>query len=159
MSTHDTEVNEFLREQGAKAFSFDAIGDAVEGEITAMDLRQQTDMQTGEPKTFDDGRPRKVMVVTLQTQTQDDENDDGLRTVWIRGGNYVAVTGKGTSSLTALKDALRRAGVGDIETGGYLRFQFTGEGKASARGFNPPKLYTADYVAPKQSISLDEMGG
>jgi len=157
MSTQD--VNDFLKSQGSKAFSFEAIGDAVEGEITAMDLRQQTDVQTGEPMIFKSGAPRMVMVVTLQTTLQDDESDDGARTVWCRGGNYVAAKGSGTSSLTAVKEALRRAGATDIELGGWLRMEWTGEAKQENRGFNPAKLYTAQYKAARQAISLDEMGG
>ena len=43
------EVNEFLMGSGAKAFPFDNIGDRVRGQIVAMQKRQQTDMQTGDP--------------------------------------------------------------------------------------------------------------
>ena len=157
MNAQDEAVNAFLREQGGgKAFAFDAIGDSVQGEIIGMDLRQQTDMQTGEPKTFDDGRPRMVMVVTLQTELQGDETDDGSRSVWLRGGNYAVGKGKGTSSLTAVKDAMRRAGVSDIETGGWLRVDYTGESVAK-RGYNPAKLYTADYRPPRNAVSLDDL--
>lgn len=157
MSTQRDAVNEFLNSQGAKAFSFDNVGDTVSGEIVAMDLRQQTDMQTGEPLVWNNGSPRMVLVVTLQTDAQDDDNDDGQRTVWCRGGNYVAEKGTGASSLTAVKDALRKANATDIEIGGHMAMQYSGVGKASNKGFSPPKLYTCVYKAPTQNVSLDEL--
>lgn len=157
MSTQRDTVNEFLRSQGAKAFPFDSMGDTVKGEIVAMDLRQQTDMETGEPLTWRDGSPRMVLVVTLATEAQDDENDDGQRTVWCRGGNFTAVKGSGTSSLTAVKDALRKAGASDIEIGGVLAMQWSGEGQASARGRNAPKLYTCAYQPPTANVSIDDL--
>lgn len=156
MSTSDA-VNEFLRSQGAKAFPFENMGDTVSGEIAALDVRQQTDLETGEPLTWKDGSPRQVLVITLQTELQDDESDDGLRTVWARGGNYMVANGKGTSSLTAIKDAIRKAGAKDIEIGAMLTVQYSGTGKSSNRAFTPPKLYSAAYKAAEQNVSLDDL--
>lgn len=152
------DVNAFLKGQGSKAFSFENIGDEVSGEIVAMDKRQQTDMQTGEPKTFPSGEPMWVVVITLQTELQDDESDDGTRTYWARGGNYTAQSGKGSSSLTALRDALRKSGAHDLEIGGWLSAAYTGTGKASAKGFSAPKLYTCEYKPPTQKVSLEDLG-
>lgn len=157
MSTQRDAVNEFLHSQGAKAFSFDNVGDSVSGEIVGMDLRQQTNMETGEPLTWRDGSPRMVLVITIQTEAQDDEADDGQRTLWCRGGNFAVVSGKGTSSLTAVKDALRRAGVKDLDIGGTIAMAYTGDGKPSARGMNAPKLYTVAYQPPTQNVSLDDL--
>lgn len=157
MSTQGDAVRDFLNAGGAKAFSFDNLGDTVQGEITAMDVRQQTDMQTGEPLFWNNGAPRNVLVITLQTEAQDDENDDGQRTVWCRGGNYTAASGTGTSSLTAVKDAMRKANVTDLEIGGIMAMQYSGLGKASNKGFSPPKLYTCVYKAPTNNVSLDDL--
>lgn len=157
MSTQRDAVNEFLNSQGAKAFSFDNVGDTVSGEIVAMDLRQQTDMQTGEPLVWNNGSPRMVLVITLQTELSDDDNDDGQRTVWCRGGNFTVASGTGSSSLTAVKDALRKANATDIEIGGTFAMQYSGVGKASNKGFSAPKLYTCMYKAPVSNVSLDEL--
>lgn len=157
MSTQKDDVNTFLQTQGAKAFTFEDVGATVAGEIVAMDLRQQTDMQTGEPLVWNNGQPRMVLVITLQTELQDDDNDDGQRTVWCRGGNFTVASGKGSSSLTAVKDALRRANATDIEPGGHLTVQYSGIGKSSNKGFTPPKLYTAVYKAPTRNVSLDDL--
>jgi hypothetical protein len=152
------DVNEFLMGSGAKAFPFDAIGDRVRGTIVAMQKRQQTDMQTGEPAFWANGDPKYMLQVTLQTELQDTDDDEGTRSVYLRGGNYVPVKGKGQSSLNAVKDAVRASGSANgIEPGGNLMLEYSGEGKASSKGFNPPKLYVAEYKAPSYGVDIDEM--
>lgn len=157
MSTWD-DANEFLMSTGAKAFPFENVGDAVTGTIVSMQKRQQTDMQTGKPAYWDNGDPKMMLMVTLQTELQDDDEDDGVRTVYLRGGNHTAVSGTGTSSLNAVRDAVKRSkSAAGIQDGATLTLSFTGIGKASSKGFNPPKLYTATYKAPTYAVDLDEM--
>jgi hypothetical protein len=150
------DANDFLFGGGAKAFPFDNVGDTVTAVIVAMEKRQQTDMQTGKPAFWDDGNPKLMLMVTLQTDLSDGEDDDGMRSVYLRGGNHVAVSGKGTSSQLAVKDAVRRSG-GKIESGGTLSLQFSGIGKQANKGFNPPKLYVASYKSPSYAVDMDEL--
>jgi len=75
------EVNDFLMGQGAKSFPFDKVGDQVTGEIVDASKQQQTNMEDGKPAFWDDGNPKMMVVVTLQTDLKDDEDDDGKRTV------------------------------------------------------------------------------
>jgi hypothetical protein len=156
--TQSDSIHDFLNASGAKGFDFDAIGATCEGEITDLTVRQQTDMQTKEPAFWDDGKPKNALVITVQTDAQDDDADDGQRTVWIKGGNFVPETGTGTSSLNALKDAMRAASVKDVEVGGQIRVVHSGIGKAKQRGFNPPKLYEITYHPPTRNVSLDDLG-
>jgi hypothetical protein len=152
------DVNEFLMGSGAKAFAFENIGDRVRGVIVAMQKRQQTDMQSGEPVFWSNGDPKYMLQVSLQTELQDSDDDEGLRSVYLRGGNYTPSKGKGTSSLNAVKDAVKRSGTDKgIEIGGTLALEYTGEAKASAKGFNNAKLYTADYTPPTYGVDLDDM--
>lgn len=151
------EVNAFLHSVGAKAFPFENVGDAVSGTITDMAVRQQTDINTGEPQTWADGSPKKMLVITLQTELQADENDDGLRTVYLRGGNFTAASGKGTSSLTAFRDALKASGASDAEIGARVVIGFTGLGTRSNNAFSPPKLYTCKYEPPTRNVNIDEL--
>ncbi len=152
------EVNEFLMGSGAKAFAFDAIGDRVRGQIVAMQKRQQTDMQTGEPAFWSNGDPKYMLQVSLQTELQDSDDDEGLRSVFLRGGNFTVAKGKGTSSLNAVKDAVKRSGSDKgIEIGGTLMLEYSGEAPKNKGGFNPAKLYTADYSPPTYGVDLDEM--
>jgi hypothetical protein len=150
------EINDFLKGSSGKAFEFGAIGDTVKGVIVDMKKRQQTDFQTGAPAFWSNGEPRMMLMVTLQTELQDDADDEGLRNVYLRGGNFTALKGKGTASLVAVKDAVKRSGK-PIEVGGTLTLQFSGEGPAPAKGMNPAKLYVASYQPPAYAVELDEL--
>lgn len=149
------DVNEFLMGSGAKAFSFDNIGDKVRGTIVSMDKRQQTDMDTGDPVFWANGDPKYMLQVTLQTELQHSDDDEGMRSVYLRGGNYTPAKGKGSSSLNAVKDAVKRSGTDKgIEISGDLSLEYTGEAKAGAF---KAKLYTAEYRPPSYSVDIDEM--
>ena len=158
MKVPNDDVNDFLMGNGAKAFPFENLGDKVSGQIVEMKKQQQTDMQTGEPVFWNNGDPKMMLRITLQTDLQDSEDDEGLRSVYLRGGNPVAVKGSGTSSLVAVKDAVRRSGAPDgIQPGGILTLEFSGYGQAANKGFNPPKLYLASYRPPIASIDMDDL--
>ena len=150
------DVNDFLMGGSGKAFEFGAIGDRVSGEITDMKKQQQTDFQTGAPVFWNNGEPKMMLKISLKTEFQEDENDDGIRNVYLRGGNFTALKGKGTASLVAVKDAVKRSGK-PIEVGGILTLEFSGEGPAPAKGMNPAKLYTASYKPPTYSVDMDDL--
>jgi hypothetical protein len=152
------DINDFLMGGGGKAFPFEAVGDSVTGEIIHMDKRQQTHIETGAPLFWDDGNPKMMLVLQLQTDLQDDEDDDGIRNVYLRGGNPTVASGEGTSTLNAVRDAVKAAKAPNgIEIGGVLTLAHTGMGKASSRAMNAPKLYKATYKVPSSAVSLDEM--
>lgn len=158
MSQTRDEVNDFLMGGSGKAFEFATLGDTVSGTITDMRKRQQTDFQTGAPMYWNDGSPRMMLQITLQTELQESEGDEGLRNLYLRGGNYTAVRGKGFSSLVAVKDAVKRSGAPDgIQIGGKLTLQYSGEGPAPTKGMNQSKLYTATYQPATYSVDLDEL--
>jgi diaminopimelate epimerase len=152
------EINDFLNGSNAKAFPFDNVGDTVSGVIIEMKKTQQTDMESGKPVYWDNGDPKMMLRITLQTDLQDDDEDEGVRSVYLRGGNYTAASGKGTSSLVAVKDAVRRSGSADgIQPGGKLTLQYSGNAAKTNRAYNAAKLYTAAYEAPSFAVDLNEM--
>lgn len=157
----EQDIRDFLFGGGARAFPFEKPGDSVEGEILSAKMRQQTSLEDGKPLYWDNGDPRMMLVVVLQTTLHDDEEDAGERSLYIRGGNFTVADGKGSSSLQALKDALRKAGVTELETGGWLKMTFSGMGakRQGAKAFNAPKLYVAEYKPPTTSIGIDQMIG
>lgn len=156
--TNRDEVNDFLMGGSGKAFEFANMGDSVSGIITEMKKQQQTDFQSGAPAFWPSGEPKMMLRVTLQTELQDDANDEGYRTVYLRGGNFTASKGKGTSGLVAVKDAVKRSGAPDgIQLGGKLTMQYSGEAPAPAKGMNPAKLYTAAYQPPVYAVELDDL--
>lgn len=151
------EVTDFLFGGGGKAFKFDEIGDTVEGRIEDVKVAQQTSMETNEPLTWSDGRPRNQLVVTLRTELRDDNDDDGIRMLYAKGGNYEVASGTGTSMKDAISDALRKAQSKTIDEGGWLKVGYTGEGKKTNRGFSAPKLYRAQYEPPKATVAADDL--
>lgn len=152
------DANEFLMGGGARAFQFTNMGDTVRGEIVSMTKRQQTSLDDNKPLYWDNGDPRMMLVIILETENRDanDDTDDGFRSIYVRGGNYVAAKGEGSDMRKAIFDAVKKSGAGKIEDGGTLTVQYSGESVAK-RGFSAAKLYKASYKAPVSSVDLDEL--
>ena len=127
---------------GGNAASFADIGDQHAGTITDIDPdRPQTDPQ-GNLKTWNDGRPMTIIVVTIET-------DDGETVdLWAKGGNYTDIAqGEGASMADAIGQAVRDSGADALQTGGKLAVRHTGLAKPKP-GLNPAKLYRAQYAPP-----------
>lgn len=145
-----TDPNAFLLGGGGKSAKFEAVGDSITGVICAPpELRQQTDIKTGKPKTWDNGDPIMQLVVRLQTNEREDVEDDGVRNLYVAGGF------KRASLQKAVADAVRSAKASGLEVGGTLAVKFTGEEPPTERGMSPAKLYAAKYTPPATSF-LDE---
>lgn len=138
------EVAEEFFSGGAKAFQFDAIGDTVTGEIIEMVKKQQTSLSDGQKLFWDDGSPRMMLVITLATNESDSDDDNGERTIYVRGGRFEVAEGRGTSIKDAIAEALRQEGLRAPRIGDKLAISYTGNGKGK-KGYTPPKLYTAGY--------------
>ena len=135
------------------------MGDKIGGTVVGIKKVQQTNFTDGSPAFFDDGiTPKMQVVVDLQTDLRDNDDDDGIRTIWMKGGrNFEPAEGNGASGIEALIAAQKAAGANQIEEGGKLQVVCSGMSKPTTRGYQPAKLYTAKYEAPKQSVSLDDM--
>lgn len=142
MST--TDVNAFLMSSGARSAKFEHIGAKISGTVVSAEVRQQTDIKTGQPKTWDNGDPMMQVVVALQTDERDhdDPDDDGIRNVYLKGGF------KSSTTQRAVAEAIKAAGASALEVGATLQLAYVGDGEASQRGFNPPKQYAAKYTPP-----------
>jgi hypothetical protein len=147
MSQHDIDALEALFASGAPAFKFEEIGDKVTGTITNLDVRQQTDFDSGEPKFWDDGKPMMEIVITLATSLRDKEieDDDGERRVFCRG-----------AMMTAFRQAVRKAKDSKPRVGAKVTVTYSGDGEAKKARFNPPKLYTVTYEPPD---GMDDLFG
>ena len=151
-----TDVNDFLLGGGGgKSAKFDQVGDTISGTIESTDVKQQTDIATGAPLTWDNGDPRLVLAVRLQTDQKEDADDDGARSLYVKGSKK-----PGSRSLhDAVASAVRQAGAKGLEEGGTLTVKYVGEEPSATRGFNPRKLYEATYVAPDKSAASGEFLG
>lgn len=137
----------FLLGGGGRSAKFERVGDSITGTVaTPPTLRQQTDIQTGKPVSWDNGDPKMVLVVQLQTSQRDDADDDGLRNLYLAGGFKRATLQK------AVADAVRSSRSTGLDVGGTLTVQFTGEEPSDTKGFHPAKLYAAKYAPPSASF-------
>lgn len=153
------DINGFLFGGGGHAAKFDDLGDTVEGEITNVELVQQTSIDDGSLLTWDDGSPRMQLVITLKTDDRDadDEDDEGIRRVYCKGGKFEVDQGSGKALKEAVAEAVKKAGAKSIEEGATLKVGYTGIGKKKTRGHSAPKLYTAKYTAPTSKVSADDL--
>lgn len=155
------DVNDFLFGGGARAFQFAELNDVCHGIVINADMRQQTSLE-GELLSWDDGRPRMQLVVELQTDDRIDSDDDGIRTIYAKGGRFEVATGEGLSMKDAIADAIKEV-VRDpkrrsIDPGDELWVGYTGLGKAR-KGYNAPKLYSAKFKKASQSVKASDLFG
>ena len=139
------DVNSFLMGGGARSAKFENEGDVVIGYITNSEVRQQTDMKTGVALTWDNGDPRMQLIITLETESRDDDDDDGLRTLYVRGQMQKAVA-----------EAIRKVGERGLSNGGKLAVKFMSTAAPKTKGFNGAKQYVAKYEAPVTRIEDEE---
>lgn len=125
----------------ARSFKFKAYGDTAEGIILSQETKQATDPATGEKQFYRrSGDPVWQILYTMQTNLHEDQDDDGRRTLYAKGGMFGAI-----------RQAREKIGAERIEDGGYLKVIYTGDGEAE-RGLNPPKLYVAEYRRPTDQV-------
>jgi hypothetical protein len=142
---------------GGKSFPFNEIGDVARGRIVNVERRQQTSFDGNEKLTWDDGSPRMLTYIEIQTDLREDDDDEGIRALYAKGGNFEAAEGKGQSMEKAIVDAVKKAGCKSIDEGAELTVGFTGKAKPTTRGFQPAKLFVAQYKAPVASVSDDDL--
>lgn len=150
------DIDGFLLGGGGKSASFETIGDTITGTIVSAEVKDQTDIATGKVATWDNGDPKKQLVVRLQTTQRDpqDSEDDGIRAVYVKGSKKA-----GSRSLhDAVAGAVRAAGAKSLEVGGTLTVTHDGTEPSATRGFSDRKLYRATYAAPSTADFLGTGG-
>lgn len=129
---------------GAPSLSFDAQKGYVKGtfrggQVLSKTISNQTDMANGQVRTWDDGSPRKQMVLLLQTSERADPQDNGQRQLFIKG-----------DLPRACREAFQAAGAGDIEIGSWVYAAWVDDKPAKKPGFNASKIYKVTYARPGQ---------
>jgi hypothetical protein len=144
-STFTSEVDSFLMGSGGRSAKFLAHNDQVWGVVMSAEVRQQTDFTSGDLLFWDDGKPRMQLVVTLLTEEREDEDDDGLRRVYIKG-----------QMTKAVAEAVRKAGAKGIREGGRLVVRYVDDIPPAKRGLSPTKKYVAKYESPTQEVQVPD---
>ena len=147
MSNND--VSSFFGGTGIPSAKFPTIGTVVTGTITEPPVQsQQSEIGTGKPLTWDDGKPRLQLVITLQTKERDPEieGDTGIRRVFC--------TGTKVSEGGGMKGAFQRAGIRDLPVGGALTIKYSHDGQRSSAAYSPPKQYEVTFVPPNPAAGF-----
>ena len=145
---------------GGKSWSPETIGETIKGVIRLVERRPQREFGTGKDLLWDDGRPRLLTYIELETDIKDDDDDDGVRALYAKGGkNFEPAQGTGTSMEVAIAEAVRAAGEKSIDEGATLAVQYTGIAKPTTRGYQGANLFKAQYKAPVSSVSTDDLFG
>ena len=143
---------------GGKWWGGEAIGDKITGRIRLVERRPQREFGGGADLTWDDGRPRLLTYIELETELHETDDDDGIRVLYAKGGkNFEPAQGTGSAMEVAIAEAVKAAGETLIEEGATLAVQHTGVAKPSTRGYQGAKLYRAQYKAPVSSVSADDL--
>lgn len=134
----------------AVAWSPQAIGDSVEGEVLFTTEKQQTEVEfdkvtkkyvsTDRPKFWKNGQPAMSLVVTLQAFAKTPD-DNGQRSVFIN---------RPSRFFSAALNALKSAGADDIQIGDWMKVTFIGLDPESAQG--NAKMYAVEYRKAATSL-------
>lgn len=142
---------------GTAPAKFDVVGTVVKGVIVSSEMAQQRDIKTKQPMFWDDGNPRKQVLITLATEERRDDidDDDGHRRVYIKVPSAL---------LTAVKSSLGKTKLSEA-TGGMLAIKYVKDGKRTNPAFNAPKEFAAKFTpangqaAPTQTAKPTQTGG
>lgn len=137
----------FFDQGASKSAKFEQPGDTITGKVVDVKQNQQTVFGSDQLDYWPSGDPKMQVIVTLATADRADPDDDGNRNL------YATITNSEGGKFRVIKDAIKKAGSEDIETGSTVTLTYTGPDPQSKNPANPKKLYTATYQKPSTSFS------
>lgn len=152
MNTNDLDLIDKAMSSGSKSvFNRDSQpGDVAEGYILRAQCRQILEYGTQTPATFPSGGPKLQTILTIQTEHQDDADDDGTRSV------YIKMWG---TQKRALFDAIKRAGATKaseiIQKGNYFKATYLGEERKQGKG-GPYREKQYQYELRQANFDVDQ---
>lgn len=135
---------------GTTAFNKETpMGTKFTGTIVDATVQQIKDIRDGKPKTWDDGRPQEQIVIRIQTAERTDEEDDGIRALYIKTWGVWK---------SALLEAVQAGGFGKLSEalapGNVFSDEYYADKPAPSAGLSPTKLHR--YTVAKGSpVALD----
>jgi hypothetical protein len=110
-------MEELMAAPTGRWFKFANPGDAIAGKIVGIREQQAKEFGTGKPLYWADGNPQIEVLFSLATDNREDNDDDGVRTVRVKGWGI---------QRNALREACQKAGRPPI-VGDMLRAVYVGE--------------------------------
>lgn len=116
----------------------------IQGVILRQEMAQVLNFDTKKPEFWDDNRPKKKVIITLQCkpdETLEAGTDDGLRAIHARIPSAL---------FASIRDAIREAGLKTLPVGGthILAVTYTGDGAQT------PAEIKQKRTPPKEFVSL-----
>lgn len=139
---------------GTTAFNRETpMGTKFTGTIVDATVQQIKDIRDGKPKTWDDGRPQEQIVIRIQTDLRNDEDDDGIRALYIKTWGVWK---------SALLEAVQAGGFSKLSEalapGNVFSDEYYADKPAPSAGLSPTKLHR--YTVAKGSpVTLDAAMG
>ena len=123
-------------------------GATVTGTVTSVELTQYHDFQTKMPGYWKDGKPQLQMHIVIETDLREDAEDDGMRSIWIKGWG---------AQGRAFREARRLNGGKQVAKGDQFTATFTGYEPNAQPGKQPAKLYRYE-IKPGNSPAVNAFG-
>jgi hypothetical protein len=139
-----TDASSILMGASGRSAKFEKFKDSVDGTVVSISQRQQTAFRTNEPLVWKDGNPRLQVVITLQTDESADEDDDGMRTLFVKIPSQMQ---------SQIANAVRKAGGQELQIGGRLFVRYESDKPTDA---SPAKQYIAKYEPPANGGGLPD---
>jgi len=127
---------------GNPGVAFDQIGATIVGTIA------------GEPREVDTEYGSRLAIELVATDKANCTAGEGREAV--KAGDEVTLWLKPGAMARAVRDALAEASAPGLAEGGTLAVSYSADGERTKPGFNPPKLYTAQYVAPTPAVAVGD---
>lgn len=142
-------VDDFGTGGGKSFFNADSQpGATVTGTVTMVDIVQYHDFQTKMPGFWKDGKPQLQLHVVIETSMQEDAEDDGMRSIWIKGWG---------AQMRAYREARRLNGGKPVTKGDTFTATFLGYEQNAQPGKQPAKLYRYE-IKPGASPAANAFG-
>lgn len=130
---------------GGPSIKFNVIGESVVGtiarDVTDADIRQQTEVMTGRPQTYRDGRPKLAMVVPIQLAQLTAEFPEGVADWWVKGADRDELL----HAMTAAGVQPDPDGVYRPKGGDQISITYTHDNPGRA-GMSPAKIKAVQYA-------------
>jgi hypothetical protein len=119
----------------------------IEGTVLSQEMAQRLSIKDKTPEHWDDGRPKKKVIITLQCKPDEtDTEDDGRRQLHVNIPSALH---------TSIREAIKEAGQRTLLVGNGLAVTYTHDEAPAAKGLSGTKQYES-LVSPTSDSTQSE---